>query len=206
MDKIPPALLQSLDGPVLRSLQEYAEHQRKGVPTETNYQTYTNLWTQARTKPAAFLNQNLMRYRGQLSDGDFERMLSLQYQIGTAPEKAEKDLSGFASRTAIFDNTLALYGINPNVPGKEGAGRTAQGIAQLRRIVDRQVDLVQQTTGKEATNEQVQAIIDKVLMQTVTVPGSWWNIFPGGKSVSDDAAAHDRPDDRRRAAGDAHAD
>ena len=49
MDKIPPALLMSLDGPVLRSLQEYAEHQRKGVPTETNYQTYTNLWTQART-------------------------------------------------------------------------------------------------------------------------------------------------------------
>ena len=182
MDKIPPALLQSLDGPVLRALEEYAEHKRKRVPIETNYQTYTNLWTMARTKPAEFLNLNLMRYVGQLSEGDYERMLSLQFTIGTAPEKAEKDLTGFSTRTALFDGTLALYGINPNVPGKEGAGRTAQEIEQLRRIVDRQVGYVQQTTGKEATNEQVQVIIDNVLSQTVNLPTSYWQWLPGGLS------------------------
>ena len=180
--KIPPALWNSFEGGTRASLESYAAHKRKGETIETDYITYTELWTMARTRPAAFLKENLLDYRGELSDSDFERMLSLQYQIGTAPEKAEKDLTGFATRKSIVDDTLTLYGVNPNVPGKEGAGRTAQGIAQLRRIVDRQIELLQQTTGKEATNEQVQAIVDKVLMQTVTTPGSLWNIFPGGKS------------------------
>lgn len=182
MDQIPPALLQSLDGPVLRSLQEYAEHQRQGVPTETNYQTYTDLWTQARTRPAEFLKQNLMRYRGQLSDGDYERLLSLQYQIGTAPEKAEKDLTGFATKEAIVNGTLRLYGINPQVPASEGTGAPAKAIEQLKRLVDRQVEYLQQTTGKEATNEQIQAIVDKVLMQMVDTPASWVQWAPGGLS------------------------
>ena len=62
--------------------------------------------------------------------------------------KAEKDLTGFATRKSIVDDTLTLYGINPNVPATEGNSAQAQSIAQLRGIVDTQVESEQQNTGR----------------------------------------------------------
>jgi hypothetical protein len=39
-----------------------------------------------------------------------------------------------------------------------------------------------QADGKKASNQDIQAEIDGILSASTEVPGSWWNVFPGGKA------------------------
>jgi hypothetical protein len=172
MDAIPTPLLESLDGSMRAGLRSYVENLRQGQRPVTNYTTYTKLWTDAAANPTQWANTtNMLAYRHQLSDADYEALVRLQFNIKTAPAKAGPELSGMGTRQNIIDESLATMGIDPNAKfGEEGM--TAQ--AQLNRIVRQQVDYVQQTTGKEMTHTEIQALVDKVLLQKVTIKGHWW--------------------------------
>jgi hypothetical protein len=186
MAKIPPSLLVDL-GVHLPALRSYAEHRAKGTPVETDLGTYYSRMQEAGDNPEAFVKRNLLADRGRLGESEFKQLTNLQLSLKSGDRaKSDPELAGFQTRTQIVDDALSLYGIDPNAKATTTEGKA---IAQLRRMLDRRVDAAQQpdASGKrvKVSNAEMQKTVDELMSQTETVPGSWWNFWPGGKSVSD---------------------
>jgi hypothetical protein len=180
---IPPATWAGLQGSAKSALRSYAEHLAKGVPVETDLPTYYALMQQAASEPETFLSQNLLNYKAKLDEVEFKQLAGLQLSIRSGDRnKADKDLAGFLTHKQILDNTLAQYSI-PTEESKQSAAQKS-AVAQLQRMLDRRVEAAQ-SRGQKVTNVEIQQTLDDLLSQGETVPGSWWNIWPGGKSVSD---------------------
>lgn len=177
---IPPAMWSSFSGATKSSLRSYAEHLTKGIPVETDDQTFYALMEQAGTDRAAFLRQNLLDYKGKLSEGDFQQLTGLKLSIrNNDAAGADKVLGGFRTKTDIIENSLTQYGIDPKNKAM------APAIAQLQRMLDRRIE-ASQANGQKVTNVEIQAAVDDLLSQKETVPGSWWGFVPfSGKSVGD---------------------
>lgn len=181
--KIPPTLWTSFDGGTRSAMLSYATRRAKGEPIETDLATYYQLMVGAGVDPTGFAADNLLRYRHKLDEGDFKQLAGLQLSIKNGDAKAtEKELGPFRTRGQVLEDTLTAHGMDPNAKANTEEGKA---IAQLRRMLDRRVELLQGTTGKKASNEDIQAELDALLSRSVRVPGSWWNIFPGGKSFTD---------------------
>lgn len=180
---IPPTQWSALPGQARSALRSYAEHLAKGIPVQTDLPTYYSLMQQAGTDPQTFTRQNLLNYRAKLDEPEFKQLAGLQLSIRNGDrEKADKELSGFRTHSQIVDDSLSLYGVDPNAKPTTPEGKA---IAQLRRMLDTRVEAQGALTGKKQTNDDIQRTLDGLLSQSVTVPGSWWNIFPGGKSFTD---------------------
>jgi hypothetical protein len=190
--KIPPALWTSYSGGTRSAMMEYAIKRAKGTPVETDYPTFYSLMQHAGDHPETFASVNLLQYRNKLDDSEFKQLAGLQLSLKNQDKTAaEKVLAPFRTHSQILDDTLALHGIDPNAKPDTAEGKA---IAQLRRMLDQRVDTIQApgktTDGKpiparKATNQDIQASLDALLSQQVSVPGSWWNIFPGGKPFLD---------------------
>lgn len=194
--KIPPSQWESYSGATRSAMIGYANQRAAGRPTQTDDPTYYALMQQASTDPETFLAQNLLNYRHKLDDGDWKQVVGLQGAIRNGQrDAADKVLAPFATHTQLLNDSLELYGINPNA--KPGTPE-ANAVAQLRRMVDRRVEVLQ-GGGKKATNQDIQAEIDSILSASKTVKGSWWNLLPGGAPFSDqtrrliDTTVHDIP-------------
>ena len=181
---IPPTAWTSFTGGERASLLTYSEKRAKGVAVDTDYPTYYSLMQTATNEPGIFGAANLLRYRSKLDDGDFKHLVELQMSIrkGDAP-KAEEATHEFRTHDQVLKDSLTQYGIDPTP--KDGTPE-AKAIAQLRRMLDLRVEASQTPDShgkkKPPTNAEVQATLDTLLGQQTTVPGSWWNIWPGGKA------------------------
>lgn len=176
---IPPGVWKDFDGPQRAALRNYAEALTAGIPVKTDLPTYYRYMNQAASNPQGFATANLLKDRHRLGESDFQELSRLQFAIKTG--KTPEALAGFRTKTQIIDDTLALYGIDPNAKPETAEGKA---IAQLRQMVDRRIEAAQ-STGQKVTNTEVQETVDTLLGQSITVPGSWWNIFPGGKPFWD---------------------
>ncbi len=179
--KIPAAMWTSFNGATRAALYSYAKARAAGVEPETDLPTYYALMQQAAGVPGYgtakdFVQQNLLNYRGKLDDATFKQLTGLQIALrGADTRAADKDLAGFRTKNEIVDDTLSSYGIDPKAkPGTQ----EGQAIATLRRMLDVRVDAAQ-ASGQKVTNTEIQGALDDLLSQHVTVPGSWWNIWPG---------------------------
>lgn len=171
VSKIPPTLWSSYSGATRSSMMAYARAKAKGEPLETDDPTYYSLMLKAGDSPEQFASTNLLQYRGKLDDGDFKQLVSLQLSIKSGNRKAADDtLADFRTKSQLIEDTLALHGIDPSAKPDTAEGKA---IAQLRRMVDRRVALLQ-GGGKKATNEDIQGEIDALLSRSQTVEGSWW--------------------------------
>lgn len=177
---IPPATWAELSGAARSSLRGYARNLAQGIPVETDFGTYYSLMRQAAEDPQAFSTRNLLEARGKLDDGDFKQLAGLQLSIRNGDRaKANADLNGFRTTNAIVNDTLSLFGVDPAAkPGTE----EGRAIAQLQRMLDQRIEQFAQSTGKQPNNSDIQTMLDALLSTTVETPGSWWNIFPGGKA------------------------
>lgn len=174
VSKIPPALWTSFDGNTRAGLHAYARARAKGEPIETNDPTYYGLMQQAGNDPAAFATVNLLQFRAKLDDSDFKQLVGLQLSIKNQDRNAtEKTMTPFQTRQALVDDALTLHGIDPNAKADTPEGKA---IAQLRRMVDKRVDFLQQD-GKKADNQSIRAEIDDILSTTATIPGTAWAIL-----------------------------
>jgi hypothetical protein len=179
VSRIPPATWTQFDGPTRASLRSYAQAKAKGVPVETDLPTYYGLMQQAGNDPAGFAQVNLLQFKGRVGETEFKQLAGIQNAIKEGQrDAANKELSPFQTRSQLVDDTLAQHGINPNAKPNTAEGRA---IAQLRRMVDLRVNILQ-ADGKKASNQDIQAEIDGILSASTEVPGSWWNVFPGGKA------------------------
>jgi hypothetical protein len=162
---IPPATWSQLDGSTRSALRGYAENLVRGVPTQTDPTTYYSLMRQAADDPATFSRRNLLELRSKLDDGDFKQLANLQlsYRQGDN-RKAASDLSGFRTNSQIVDDALELNGFETRPKTDTAAGKKqAADVAQLYRIVDQQVESLQQSTGRKATNDDVRGIVDEAI-------------------------------------------
>jgi hypothetical protein len=179
VDGIPPADVVTLANhmPALRA---YAIARAKGVPVETDYPTYYGLLSKAGDDPAAFVKENLLTYRAKLDDGEFKQLADIQLRIKNGDRAAaDKATSAFRTHDQIVKDSLTNYGIDPTP--RDGSPE-AKAIAQFRRMLDLRVAALGQEHPK---NDDIQRIADDLLSQSNTIPGSWWNIFPGGKPFFD---------------------
>lgn len=201
VNKIPPAIWSTFGGGTRAALRNYAEHLVKGEPVQTDLPTYYSLMQQAADDPAAFVGQNLLNYRAKLGEAEFKQLTALQLSVKKQDGNPDPQLAGFSTKKEIVDSTLTTYGINPNAKPDSAEGKA---IAQLRRMLDRRVDAAQ-VDGKKVSNAEIQQSLDDLLSQNITVPGSWWNIFPGGRPFFDqqkrllDTTIDDVPNDARDA-------
>ena len=186
VDRLPPATVAQL-GAHLPALRAYAAKRSKGEPIETDWAEYLRLKTLAAKDPAAFAQENIWAFRGRADDVEFKEITSLYADVKAGKrDKVDAALGGLLTNTQIIHGTLEQYGIDPTP--KTGTPEAA-AVAQLHRMLTLRVEAAQQPDAsgkrKPVTDVEIQRTLDGLLSQSVKVPGSWWNLWPGGKSVAD---------------------
>lgn len=182
VDDLPPTMLSALEEHI-PALDSYAASRARGEPIQTDQTTFYNLMLQAAKNPAQFSSDalNLLKYRDRLSDGDFQQLTQLKANIISANRKAvDPVLDRFQTTNQAIESTLATYGIDPS-PKDETA--EAAAIGQLRGMVARRIEAL--GGDKKVSDTEVRDMVNGILAVQDTVPGSWWNIWPGGKSFTD---------------------
>lgn len=183
VNKIPPATWATLSGGERASLHAYADRLAKGIAVETDLPTYYSLMTKAGTDPEKFATSNLLEYRAKLGDTEFKQLTGLQLSIRNGDRaKADKELSDFNIHNDIVNDTLSVYGVDPHAKPASAQG---VAIANLRGMLRTRVQAMEQLTGKKPTPDDIRGTLDELLSTSVKVPGSWWNIFPGGAPFFD---------------------
>lgn len=174
--RIPPALWTSYDGGTRSAMMSYATRRAKGEPIETDQEVFYKLISQAGDAPEAFVKENLLRSRARLNDSDFQQLASLQLSIKNGNSKlAEKTLQPYNVDTAIMDDALTLYGIDPKDKNK------GPQIAQLRSMLRARGSFLESATGKPASNADITAAANDILSKTLTKPG-WFGTSVGAKT------------------------
>lgn len=164
---------QTLDLSSREKLKNYAKTKQEGRDVVTDKGEWYYLYGLA-TSPDAkeremFANINLHKdYIDKLSSSDFQEIAKLQGGLKKGDKEAIKELEGFRSNSQIVNDTLRAIGINPTP--KKGS-TDAEKAALFRRQVDEEIGVLQSQTGKKATNEQVQGIVDKLTQKGVTAKG-----------------------------------
>jgi hypothetical protein len=182
---IPTADWAQMDPGDRASAWSYARARAEGIPIKTNQAAWYGLMTQAGDDPEAFAKVNLLTYKSKLSDSDFQQLAGIQTSIKNGKRTGAdiEDLAGFQTKREIVDNTLAAYGIETR-PSEQSKDEQA-AVGALMRMLDRRIDIAQapdqRGKARKVSNTETQQILDELLGQTVDVPGSWWNIWPGGK-------------------------
>lgn len=171
--KIPPTAWVSFSGGERSALRSYAERLARGEPTETDDATYYALMLQASGTagygtPQDFAQQNLLAYRAKLSDGDFKRFVELQRDIRNGQTKAPA-LDDFRSTHDVMSSTLRSAGIDPN--NKDTQGETAR----FYSLVAEEQRRVQEITKKPLSNQDMEAIANRVLARQIVDPGWFVN-------------------------------
>lgn len=174
--KIPASVWTDLPGSSRLSLKNYAEDKARGIPTKTDLASYYSLTTLASTNGEKFLTMNLLDYKGRLSESDFKQVADLQMRMRVGDDKAaDKVINGFRTNSEIWNGVLVATGLD----------KDSNEANALHKELDRRIDRFQQDTGKQATNEQMQAMADNLIGNVVLEPGDWANILPGGRPFYD---------------------
>lgn len=180
--RIPPGVWAGMDGGQRSAARSYANSLAKGLGVETDIPTYYGLMQKAAREPETFATENLLTYRAKLGDTEFKQLTEIQGSIlkGDRAQADKQGLGDLRTHEQLVNDSLNLYGIDPKEEGKN----TAEGkaIAQLRGMLDARLSALANMTGKKPTNDDIQKTIDQILSTSVETPGSWWNIFPGGKA------------------------
>lgn len=181
--QIPPADWQAMEPAERHSARSYARQLAEGIPIKTDDAVFYGLMRNAMEDPQAFARYNLLTKKASLSSSDFQQLAGLQLSIRNGDRReSDKVLDDYRTENDVINTSLSLAGINPHP--KAGTPEE-KAVAQLRRMVGERTGNLIRSTGKKAVNADVQGVVDDLLSQSVTVPGSWWNIFPGGKPFFD---------------------
>lgn len=146
-----------------------------GVEPNTDWTEYYNLKNMAAENKNEFIKQNLLEYRHMMADAEFKELSDTQAQLMKNDVNAQKNLNGFRSATQIVNDTLTTAGINI----RSRNSKDQKMIAQFKRMVDENLQIIQDQTGKKPKSEDVQKVVDNLLIQDISTKG----MFGKGKRV-----------------------
>lgn len=141
-----------------------------GVQPSTDWTTFYHLKTVAANDPNKFLRENLLEYRSLLSDNEFKGLVELQTRVKRGDSTVQTELGGFRNTNDIVKDTLLSAGIDIKARNKD----TQKKIADFRRKIDENIQIVQEQTGKKVRPEDVQKIADNLLVNAVIKGGGWF--------------------------------
>lgn len=186
-----PQIWNSLSINQRENIKQYAQAKKSGKNIATDYQTYYDLRTLAET-PATrekFLETDLMSYRNNLGDTEFKEMVKLQSGLRKGDSKAQKTLDGYRTNSQIVSDALLAIKVNPK--------KNPQAVASFRQAVDREVQQLQERTGKPASNQEMQSIVDNLTTEVVTKKGFFYDskkrVFELGEMDKPDLEFNDVP-------------
>lgn len=173
-DQIPRAQWLGLTITERNQIEERAKRLREGAPTATDWPTYYELKTMGSkdSERDQFLRTNLMQYRNRLDDSKFKELIDIQAAMKKGDTKADQGLAGFRASTLIVNDALTKSGINPF---PKASSSDAQNVANFRRMVDEQSQVLQDRTGKAPGDSDVQNIVDNLMVKGVARSGIFSN-------------------------------
>lgn len=170
-DDIPPDQWDQLSPARKNSITEYLEKAAKKEGVQTDWDAYYNL-KQMAASPALrdkFMQTDLLLYRPKLADAEFKELVNAQSDGKKGDTKA---IDGIRTDAQIINQSLLDAGVDPTP--KQGS-KDAKKVNMFWKAVDEEVKALQSQTGKKATNDEVQGIVDKLMTKGVTEKGWFWD-------------------------------
>lgn len=167
---VPANIRVNLNATQQQALDRRAKQVNAGVQPNTDWTTYYNLKTMAAEHKNDFVHENLLEYRHELADGEFKDLVNLQGQLAKNDATAQVSLNGFRTSNQVVNDTLASAGINVKSKNPKEQAK----IANFRRMVDENIQILQDQTNKKAKSEDVQKIADSLMINTVVKGGGWF--------------------------------
>lgn len=160
--RVPESVLASMDGRERVQLQEHlrarAERVAKGTPVKTNWAVYEEI----RGRIAAGEKVRVSAFSEVLAPGEIEKLIDVQTKISD-PKKAP-EVASAEQQVGTYVDRLKLSGEKDQE--KKGLFRSAAQDLFNEHL---------KRTGKEPTFDERQAILDKLVVETVTKPGFLWD-------------------------------
>lgn len=165
-------------------LREYQDRLTRGVPVETDLPTYYGLMRQAGDDPETFATRNLLELKGKLGEAEFKQLTSLQLSLRNRDQQsADKQLAEFSTQTQVLEDQMGAYGIDLKAAEKDPTSAVGQQVLQIRTLVRNRVNALQESTGKKATNADVEAIATDVLSKQSSKGGGLRSLAAAGAAL-----------------------
>lgn len=190
---IPPALLAKL-GAHRPALFAYQKALVEGVAVKTDPAALYTLITMSSVAPDAFAKVNILGYMDRLSSQDLEQLGQLQASIrkGKTTE-TDKLFVSEKNQNTMVDEALTGLGLaaTPAELAKPENKDLAERISRFRRAVREATARHEASTGKAATDADVQRIVDTLATPTGTrTSGILWNKETTPTYVFETSQAH----------------
>lgn len=169
---VQPSLWTQLEPGQRVTLENYAKRHAKGEDgdgTKSGLIKWAELRALAVDNPEQFKKTNITAFLGTLGKTEYKQLIDLQQDMRKGNTKADEDLSGYRTTEQIVNDTLDLN----DIP-RTGQKANPEVVARFKRTLDERVATLQRSTGKKATNADIQAIADDVVSKGVAVPNSWF--------------------------------
>lgn len=170
---LPITVKNRLKPSALNSLRAYAE---AGTKTVTAPETLIQLSSLSADDPQAFGELNMLDYRGNLSDQDFEEFVDLQRKIRTG--QLDGKATGFQSITQVRDAKLREL-----FPGTQKGANQAK-INDFVMKFEGQLKAFKQDNGRAARAEDARKILDDLTAEVAT--GGFFNSTKAAYQLTDE--------------------
>jgi len=159
---LPQSIRDSIPGDKLNTVHQFAENKAKGVPVETNFNVFYDLYND----PAMLKITNLKSFTGELSTTDLHTLTKLQ-----AENNKSNDLTTVRPAKAVMDDYLSEVGINPSPKAgdKEGSARVSRIYSQF----ETKLNAFEDSVGRKATPDEVKEQAKKFFVP-VDIKGALW--------------------------------
>lgn len=198
-----PEVQSALGQETMSSLMTYWEKQASGEKIETNADLLYQMQTAYAMNPTEFAEQDLLQYRGQLSDEDWKTVTGWRQTALTDQRKASEE--GLTLSTAFSGAQTALEAVGITTTGKEGDDRTAAAkqIAQFQNVLTQQIAQFKADNERAPNDQEIQTITNRLLLPVVMkkpAPGGglFGMYFPGAQEDTTEGFMFEVP---RRADG-----
>ncbi|HEX7828654.1 MAG TPA: hypothetical protein VF787_03325 [Thermoanaerobaculia bacterium] len=176
LEDVKPSTWKNLSLSERSDLRSYAKKLSEGTPIKTDLSVWYKLWNAA-ANPATrdeFAKENLLRYKGLLSESDFKEIVGVQEGLKAKDETAEKKLNGIFTNEQIVDHAIhgagLGYATQPNAKKEDAAV-----VNGLRQTINSEVLKLETHAKRPATAEEVTKIANDVLAEhVVSTPGALW--------------------------------
>jgi len=150
------------------------EQLKKGIEAEPNGEEYYNLRTMASTPQTKerFLQTDIRQFMAKMTKQETHQLIELQAGMRSNDPSSLKTLDGFRGDAQIVNDTLLAAGVDPT---PKAGSNDAKNVALFRRQADDQQRALQEKLGRKATNEEMQAIVDNLIVKGVTSKGWLWD-------------------------------